>query len=151
MKLNSPELGPHQVALDMWIECAPFERLLGIEIVQAAQGQATLTMPFRREFANGGSVLHGGAFVSLADTAAVMAMKSVLPPASHFGTIRMEVDFQRPVVQGIVTAVAKVADCGDRRWDAEVALYNDQQQQVMQMTAKFKVSRRRLKVPTEEL
>lgn len=151
MKRDSEDLGPHQVTLAEWLECAPFERLLGIEIVKAEQGQATLTMPFRRDFSNGGSMLHGGAFVSLADTAAVMAMKSVLPPASHFGTINMVVDFQRPVTQGLVTALARVVDCGDRLWNAEVTLYDDQQQQVMQMKAKFKVSRRRLSTPTEEL
>ena len=72
---HSPYLGPHCVQLTQWIECAPFEKLLGIEIILAQKGQATLTMPFRAEFANGGNLLHGGALVSLADTAAVMAIE----------------------------------------------------------------------------
>ncbi|MCD6525488.1 MAG: PaaI family thioesterase [Desulfuromonas sp.] len=150
MTTKSEYLGPHQVQLSQWIECAPFERLLGIEIAEARQGQATLTMPFRRDFANGGNMLHGGALVSLADTAAVMAMKSVLQPGTHFGTTAMAVTFERPVTQGLVTAVASVTADGERLWHAEVILYDDWQQQVMQMKATFKVSRRCLESPTQE-
>ena len=58
--------GPHKFDMKGWISCAPFERLLHMEIVEASDGRATLTMPFLIDFAQGAGLLHGGALVSLA-------------------------------------------------------------------------------------
>lgn len=141
--INDPSfLGPHCVQLENWIECAPFEKKLGIEIISAQNGQAILTMPFRADFANGGSMLHGGALVSLADTAAVMAIKSVLPPSSHFGTIDMKIEFHHPVKQGIITAQSKIKQIEQRLWDAYVTIQDDNNRIVMTMNATFKISKR---------
>jgi uncharacterized protein (TIGR00369 family) len=148
--MSEENLGPHSIPLQRWIECAPFEELLGMEIVNADQGQATLTMPFRREFANGGSVMHGGALVSLADTAAVMALKSCVPPATHFGTTDMSVRFLRPLIQGIVTAHAQVEQEQERQWLARVDLQNENNETVVEVSAVFKISRRKLTTVAEE-
>lgn len=142
MTSHSSYLGPHCVQLEHWIECAPFEKLLGIEIVSALDGQAKLTMPFRAEFANGGNLLHGGALVSLADTAAVMAIKSILNPGTHFGTIDMQVEFHRPVVQGVITARSEVGLVAERLWRSCVSIEDENQRNVMTMVATFKVSKR---------
>ncbi|MBU0768652.1 MAG: hypothetical protein KJ687_06150, partial [Proteobacteria bacterium] len=56
--------GPHKFEMEAWISCAPFERLLNMKIVEASDGQATLTMPFFIDFAQGGGLMHGGALVS---------------------------------------------------------------------------------------
>ena len=85
--------GPHHFAMEGWISCAPFERLLHMKIVEASEGKAILIMPFLLDFAQGAGLLHGGALVSLADTAVVMAIKSTLPPQTHFATISLETDF----------------------------------------------------------
>lgn len=45
--------GSHKFQMDGWISCAPFERLLQMNIVEAANGQAILTMPYHIEFAQG--------------------------------------------------------------------------------------------------
>ena len=60
--------GPHKVKLEKWISCAPFEKLLGINIIEARDGHAHLTMPFVFKLAQGKGMLHGGATVALADT-----------------------------------------------------------------------------------
>ena len=52
-KESAKNLGPHQVRMKRWIELAPFERLLGIEIGKAADGEAELRMPFVRDLAQG--------------------------------------------------------------------------------------------------
>ena len=105
---EDPHTGPHQVDLAEWIDCAPFEQLLKITIVEAKDGTARLTMPFERQFAQGKGLLHGGALVSLADTAVVMAIKSLLAEDTHFVTVSMETRFLRPVRQGVITALARV-------------------------------------------
>jgi hypothetical protein len=38
--------GPHQIEMESWISCAPYEQLLHMKIVEALDGKAILTMPF---------------------------------------------------------------------------------------------------------
>lgn len=143
MSADNEHLGPHQVPSEDWIACAPFEQLLGMKIVEAEEGQSTLTMPFTYQLANGGNLMHGGALVSLADTAAVMAIKSLLAPGTHFATISMAIDFQQPVTQGLVMARGRVRPGTDRLWQAEIIISDQRQHTVMQCHAVFKTARQR--------
>lgn len=117
--------GPHQFAMEEWISCAPFERLLHMEIIEAADGCAVLTMPFLSSFSQGAGIMHGGALVSLADTAVVMAIKSVLPPETHFGTVSMESRFLHPVRKGTITARARVIDREGRTFRGEATVLDE--------------------------
>ena len=102
------QLGPHIVKLDKWISLAPFERLLNMKILEASNGRSILTMPFYFKYAQGAGLMHGGALISLADTAVAMAMKSILEENTHFATINVKVKFLYPVKKGMVKAVAEV-------------------------------------------
>jgi uncharacterized protein (TIGR00369 family) len=135
------ETGPHQFEMAGWISCAPFERLLHIEIVEVADGCATLTMPFLVDFAQGAGLMHGGALVSLADTAVVMAIKSVLPPQTHFATTALETKFLRPVTQGIVTAEAQVVSREGRTLHGRAIIYDEKQRPVLEFASTFKIAR----------
>ncbi|MDD3801439.1 MAG: PaaI family thioesterase [Desulfuromonas sp.] len=139
---EAEKLGPYRILLDDWISCAPFEQLLDMRILGAAGGKAELQMPFRYCLANGGSLLHGGALVSLADTAAVMALKSCVPVGSHFATTELQVSFLAPVTSGQVRALAQVRPAGERCWDASVELFNDAGVRVLRMTAQLRLARR---------
>lgn len=129
--------GPHQVQLESWTSCAPFERLLHMEIVDAADGQATLKMPFLLQYAQGAALMHGGALMSLADTALVMAIKSILPPHTHFVTVHAKADFLRAVTQGIVTARAQLATPLRRKISGEARVFNDEGDEVLRFEAIF--------------
>jgi uncharacterized protein (TIGR00369 family) len=133
--------GPHQFELERWISCAPFERLLHMNIVEALDGRATLTMPFLLDFAQGGGLMHGGALVTLADTAVVMAIKSILDEGTHFATISMETKFLYPVKQGIVTARARVAHREGRSIEGRAILYNEEERSVLEFISHFKIAR----------
>ena len=133
--------GPHQFRMAGWISCAPFERLLHIEIVAAADGHATLTMPFLVDFAQGAGLMHGGALVSLADTAVVMAIKSILPPQTHFATTALEAKFLRPVRQGIVTAEAQVVNREGRTLRGQTIIYDETRAPVLEFSSTFKIAR----------
>ncbi len=130
--------GPHQIKMEKWIACAPFEAYLGMEIVEAQEGRAILTMPFRFELAQGAGLMHGGALVSLADTAVVMAIKSLMPPETHFATISMESSFLYPVKEGVVTANARVTEQKDRLIKGRASLFNEDGREVFQFTSIFK-------------
>ncbi|MBI9087455.1 MAG: PaaI family thioesterase [Desulfobacterales bacterium] len=138
--IERPSTGPHRVELEKWIACAPFERLLGMEIKEADEGRAVLTMPFERQFAQGKGLLHGGALVSLADTAVVMAIKSLLPENTHFATVSLETNFLKPVRQGIVTARAWVVRREDRTLWGQATVYDESEAEVLAFTSVFKVA-----------
>src|SRR4051794_18904189 len=106
--MTTASTGPHEFNMAGWISPAPFENLLNMTIVEAADGQATLTMPFYLDYANGAGIMHGGALVSLADTSVVMAIKTLLQPGSHFATTHMEVNFLHPVKKGMLTSKARM-------------------------------------------
>lgn len=140
--LKEPQsTGPHKFHMDGWICCAPFERLLHMNIVDASDGQATLTMPYHIEFAQGAGLMHGGALVSLADTTIVMAIKSVVPPETHFVTISMKSKFLYPVKQGIVTAKGKITKRdGEILW-GQAFIYNDAHNPVMEFSSTYKLEK----------
>jgi uncharacterized protein (TIGR00369 family) len=127
--------------MDGWITCAPFERLLHMKIIEASDGKATLTMPFYMDFAQGAGLLHGGALVSLADTAVVMAIKSIVPPQTHFATISLETTFLRPVKQGIITATAAVMNQEGNILQGQAVVHDEQKRPVMEFSSSFKVAK----------
>ena len=108
--------------LPAWVACAPFEEYVGIRIVEAAEGKAVLTMPFKVKLAQGKGLMHGGAVTALADTAVAMAIKSILPEGTHFATVELALKFHAPVKGGTVRAVARVRSQEERtiRGEAEV-------------------------------
>jgi acyl-CoA thioesterase len=138
---NKPSTGPHHFQMPAWISCAPFERLLGMEIIEAAEGRAVLRMPFLIDYAQGAGLMHGGALVSLADTAVVMAIKSIIAPQSHFATIALETKFLLPVKKGVVTAKAGLHSMEDRLLQGRAAVYDEQGRTVMTFSATFKIAR----------
>lgn len=134
-------IGPHQFTMEGWINCAPFERLLSMEIVEAVDGRATLTMPFFVELAQGAGLMHGGALVSLADTAVVMAIKSLVSPKTHFATVSLESKFLYPVKQGVVTAKAEIIKQEGRMIQGRATVYNDEERPVLEFASTFKVAK----------
>lgn len=139
--VENSNTGPHRFVLDDWISCAPFEQLLNIEIIKAENGVSRLSMPFMMELAQGAGLMHGGALVSLADTAVVMAIKSVLGVGTHFATISSSNEFLYPVKQGVVTADARVISVEDRIIEGQASLYNGERREVMRFLSTFKVAK----------
>ena len=127
--------------MEGWINCAPFERLLNMKIIEAAHGRATLTMPFVLDLAQGAGLMHGGALVSLADTAVVMAIKSLVSPQTHFATVSLKSKFLYPVKQGVVTAEAQIIKQEGRMIQGQATVYNDDKRPVLEFASTFKVAK----------
>lgn len=135
------QLGPHKVELTNWIELAPFEVMLNMEILSAHNGEAILTMPFVYELSQGAGLMHGGALMSLADTSLAMAVKTCLPENSRFGTISFDSKFLRPTHEGIVKAIAKVVLVKERTYEGKVSVFDHNENLVLEANAVFKVAR----------
>ncbi|UCF32039.1 MAG: PaaI family thioesterase [bacterium] len=129
--------------LDSWVNLAPFERTLGMEITEAGGGEALLTMPFTVKLAQGMGLLHGGALTSLADTAAAMAIKTVLPEGTHFATVALRTEFFSPVRGGVVSARARAVKEDDRTFRGEVSVADDSDREIARFVSTFKVAKGR--------
>lgn len=131
-----------QFELEDWIDSAPFEKLLGLRIEQAVDGQARLSLPFTVKLANGGGVMHGGALITLADTAVAMAIKSLLPPGTTFATTGLSMEFIAPVLSGQVTALACVIGPDSRVFHGECELRGEHDELFARLTSTFKVAKK---------
>lgn len=131
-----------QFLLSDWIETAPFEDLLGLEIKSAGQGAAILCLTFRVKHANGGGVMHGGVLTSLADTAVAMAIKSLLPEGSRFATTELSMKFVSPLRSGRVCARARVSGPQGRSFFGEAELVDQQERLIARFSCVFQLARR---------
>jgi uncharacterized protein (TIGR00369 family) len=92
----------------------PYVGLLGFEFVRAERGAATFALEVREELTRMGGILHGGAVVSLLDTAAAFAVHTVIEPEARTVTVDLTVHFLRPASLGRVEATARVLRRGRR-------------------------------------
>ena len=130
-----------QFRLQEWIDTAPFEDFVGLRLDSVGDGQARLSLPFRLCLANGGGVMHGGALVTLADTAVAMAIKSLLPAGTAFATTELEMRFLAPVQQGAVTASATVRGPEGRTFHGDVDVCDETGTPVARFRSVFRVAR----------
>ena len=92
----------------------PYVGLLGFEFVRAERGAATFALDVREELTRMGGILHGGAVVSLLDTAAAFAVHTVIEPEARTVTVDLTVHFLRPASDGRIEAQARVLRRGRR-------------------------------------
>ena len=109
-ELSSDELARLREALAQ----VPYARLLGLEFLGAERGAARFAFDVREELTRMGGILHGGAIVSLLDSAAAFAVLTLLEPGTNTVTVDFTVHFLRPVSAGRVEARARVLRRGRR-------------------------------------
>ena len=136
---------PRPFSLQGWVDLAPFERTLGMAIRSASNGEAILTMPFTVKLAQGMGLMHGGAITSLADTAAAIAIKTLLAPDTRFATVRLQMRFLAPVTRGTITAraAADTAKGKERTFLGRVQVVDEEGKTVAKFSSEFRVARTR--------
>ena len=73
----------------------PYGVHLGIEIVEAVDGVASLRLPLAEHICNRRGVAHGGAVASLLDSALGAAVISVIAPEEWCGTLQLSIQYKR--------------------------------------------------------
>jgi uncharacterized protein (TIGR00369 family) len=86
---------------------APNCALLGLRIVDVAEGSVTLAMPASLWFCTGFGTFYGGVVTAFADTAINTAVTTTLPPGTSFGTLDLKINFLRPVTPDSRELVAR--------------------------------------------
>ena len=96
-------------------EGQPLARLLGIEILEARADRVVARLVVREAVCTSGGILHGGAFMALADTAGAIGASLNLPPGAGTTTIESKTNFLGSArVGSVVTAETLPVHVGRR-------------------------------------
>lgn len=95
--------------IDDRVNASPFYRLLGLEVVGLAPGEARIRMKAGPHLHNTTGIVHGGAIAALADASSGVAMTTRVPRGSRrIITVEQKVNFIAPVREGDLTGIGKV-------------------------------------------
>jgi uncharacterized protein (TIGR00369 family) len=96
---------------------------IGIRLTEIDAGRARAELDVTDAVKQPIGILHGGAVVALADTAASVGMLASLPPGRTAVTLELKANFLRPVRGGTVVAVARELHRGNRFavWEVDVS------------------------------
>ncbi len=104
----------------------PLARLLGIEVVEARADRVLARLTVREDVCTRGGILHGGAFMALADTAGAIGAVLNLRPGDNTMTIESKTNFLGSAVLGaVVTAEALPVHIGRRSSVWQTRITND--------------------------
>jgi uncharacterized protein (TIGR00369 family) len=95
-------------------QTTPFGAHLGMELVEAADGAASVRMELADHLRNRRGVAHGGAVASLLDAALGAAVISAIAPEEWCGTLQLSIQFHDPARRGPLTGVGRLVRRGRR-------------------------------------
>ena len=98
--------------------------LLGMKIVRAQDGIGQVRIQVDERLMHPQQMVHGGVIFTIADTAMSMALMSVIPPGTPFGTIEAKINYLRPVQGGELLAEGKIIHEGGSTAVLEATIYN---------------------------
>jgi len=105
-------MSDHLPTLSSLADAMPFTRLVGIDILAADPEAVTAQLPWAPERCTAGGLLHGGAIMSLADSAGGLLAFLNLPDGAGTATISSATQFIRGLREGRATATARVLHRG---------------------------------------
>jgi uncharacterized protein (TIGR00369 family) len=82
----------------------PLARLMGVEIVEAGPERVVARLTVREDLCTLGSILHGGAYMALADTAGAIGAFLNLPEGAKTTTIESKTNFLGAAPVGTVVS-----------------------------------------------
>lgn len=90
----------------------PVAELLGVEFVEAGDGECTMRMEAGEQHSNPMGTIHGGILCDIADAAMGMAFFSTLEEGESFTTLELKINYLRPFWTGTLLAHGKVISRG---------------------------------------
>jgi 1,4-dihydroxy-2-naphthoyl-CoA hydrolase len=113
----------------------PFAALIGSSLVDADASGVRARLAWDESLCTAGGMLHGGALMSLADSAAAVCAFLNLPEgAAGTTTVESKTNFLRGVRQGAVVATSKPLHKGRRFIVVETELVDDEERLVAKVT-----------------
>lgn len=123
-----------QKQLEKLLAAMPFSLACGIELESAAADEVRARLPWSKERCTAGGALHGGALMTLADSAAALCAFLNLPAGATTTTVESKTNFLRAVREGAAHAVARPAHTGRSLIVVQTDLQDDQGRRVALVT-----------------
>ena len=120
--------------LEAMLSLMPFAVGLGIRLESATADEVTASMPWRPELCTTFGLLHGGALMSLADSAGAVCAFLNLPPDSTTSTIESKTNFFRGVRDGALHSVTRPLHVGRTTIVVQTDITDDAGKRVAQVT-----------------
>jgi uncharacterized protein (TIGR00369 family) len=120
--------------LDELLKIMPFAAHLGLMLDEASADRVIARLPWAPHLCTSSGVVHGGALMSLADTAGALVAYLGLPEGATTATITSATQMLRPVSGGDVRAVAVPLHRGRTVVTAQTSLYDSAERLVAQTT-----------------
>jgi uncharacterized protein (TIGR00369 family) len=111
--------------LDKKVREIPIFSLLPFELVEAGEGSASLTLPYKHEYDGIFDSLHGGFLMTLSDTAACIAVLTKTGPDTVVTTTDMNIRFLA-ACRSKATAQAKIIKFGRSLVPVHVDIFDEQ-------------------------
>ena len=112
----------------------PFARQLGVVVDEASADRVVARLDWAPHLCTAGGVMHGGALMSLADTAGALVTFLGLPEGATTATVTSTSQLFRPVTSGTVRAVAVPLHRGRTTVTAQTSLFDASDRLVAQTT-----------------
>ncbi|HWM90137.1 MAG TPA: PaaI family thioesterase [Thermoanaerobaculia bacterium] len=90
------------------LELAPITAFLGVRPVSLGEGEARIELTAGEHLHNAMGTVHGGIFCDLADVAMGAALATVTAEGESFSTLQLTMSYFQPVVDGRLSAHARV-------------------------------------------
>ncbi|HYX49810.1 MAG TPA: PaaI family thioesterase [Ktedonobacteraceae bacterium] len=119
-------------------------RLLGMHIVSAESGIGRVSIQIDERLMHPQQIVHGGVIFTLADTAMSMALISVLPVGTPFGTLEAKINYMLPVHKGELLAEGKIVHKGRSTAVLEATVFNiveGEQHAIARVLGTFNIAR----------
>ena len=114
--------------VDYMLKNDPFSQWLNIELIDIKPGDVSLKCTIRQEMLNGFSILHGGIYYSLADSALAFAANGY---GQQSKSIETSISHLKPCAQNdVLTASVKEIQRGFKTALYQVEIYNQNQELV---------------------
>ena len=116
---------PSAADFDALLDLVPFARTLGIRVEAAGKDEVTGGLDWAPQLCTAGGMLHGGALMSVADTAGALVAFLNMPSGARTTTMESKTNFFRAVTGGSVRAVARPLHTGNRTIVVRTELFDD--------------------------
>lgn len=127
--------------------------LLGMQIVDAETGIGRVSIKIDERLMHPQQIVHGGVIFTLADTAMSMALFSILPAGTRFGTLEAKINLMLPVYKGELLAEGKIIHRGRSTAVLEATVYNiveGEQHAISRVLGTFNIARSKNPEPKTE-
>jgi len=127
MQPTAPEIERRlQFVRELMTAEIPFNKVLGIEVLEVEPGRALFLVPFRKDLLGDAQrpALHGGVLSASADACGGAAVWTTIDPEDRISTIDLRVDYLRPARAEPIHIEGTVLRIGNRVGVAAIRVFH---------------------------